>query len=56
MTPKKPQHDLVRRTLTRAFKERRLVIVGTTGDKTITLPKGIAHCALHGRHRLERRR
>ena len=43
MTPKKPQHDLVRKTLTRAFKERRLVIVGTTNDKTITLPHGIAH-------------
>ena len=43
MTPKKPQHDLVRKTLTREFKERRLVIVGTTGDKTIALLKGIAH-------------
>jgi hypothetical protein len=43
MTPKKPQHDLVRKTLTRAFQQRRLVILGTTGDKTITLPHGIAH-------------
>ena len=43
MTPKKPQNDLVRKTLTRAFKKRRLAIVGTTHDKTITLPKGIAH-------------
>ncbi|MGO9115188.1 MAG: C2 family cysteine protease [Thermoguttaceae bacterium] len=43
MTPKKPQRDLVRKTLTRAFKERRLVILGTTGDKTITLPNGISH-------------
>ena len=43
MTPKKPQLDLVRQALTRAFKKRRLVIAGTTGDKTITLPNGIAH-------------
>ena len=42
MTPQKPQHDLVRKTLTRAFKERRLVILSTTHDETITLPKGIA--------------
>ncbi len=41
MTPAKPQDDLVRKTLTRAFKERRLVILGTTHDKTITLPHGI---------------
>ena len=43
MTPKKPQSDLVRKTLTHAFKKRRLVIAGTTHDKTITLPQGIAH-------------
>jgi hypothetical protein len=43
MTPQKPQHDLVRKTLTRAFKERHLVILSTTHDSTITLPKGIAH-------------
>jgi hypothetical protein len=43
MSKEKPQHDLVRRTLTRAFKERHLIILGTTGDKTITLPHGIAH-------------
>jgi hypothetical protein len=43
MTPKKPQNDLVRRTLARAFKERHLAIVGTTHDQAITLPNGIAH-------------
>jgi len=43
MSPSKPNYDLVRHTLTRAFGEHRLVILGTTHDKTIILPKGIAH-------------
>jgi hypothetical protein len=42
MTPQKPQRELVRATLTRAFKQRRLVILGTTHDEKIVLPKGIA--------------
>ncbi len=46
ITPQKPQRDLVRATLTRAFKQRRLVLLSTTHDEKITLPKGIAkgHC------------
>lgn len=42
MKPDKPQNDLVRKTLTRAFKERRLVILSTTHDKSLALPSGIA--------------
>ena len=46
MSPKEPHPDAVHKALNRAFKERRLVIVGTTHDKTIELPHGIAyaHC------------
>jgi hypothetical protein len=42
MKPEKPQNDLVRTTLTRAFNERRLVILSTTHDKAMALPHGIA--------------
>jgi hypothetical protein len=43
MTPEKPQNGLAREALTRAFKKRRVVIIGTPHDKTAPLPKGIAH-------------
>lgn len=42
MTPAKPQTDRVRAALTRAFQEHRLVLVGTTHDKSEALPHGIA--------------
>ena len=42
MTPDKPQNELVRTSLSRAFKERRLVILSTTHDKSMALPSGIA--------------
>ena len=42
MTPDKPQTDRVRATLTRAFEQHRLVLLGTTHDKSEALPHGIA--------------
>ena len=43
MSPEKPQTSRVQQALTRAFKERRLIIVGTPGDKAIPISEGISH-------------
>jgi hypothetical protein len=43
ISPQKPQHDVVRRTLTRAFNQRLLVILGTGGEAAKKLPQGISH-------------